>query len=295
MQVTTILPHKLKSIAFESLLLMRLHRPVGILLLLWPTLAALWFASKGEPDWRLIVIFTLGCIVMRSAGCVINDIADRHFDGQVKRTCLRPLATQSMSVKEAVVLFFLLLCLAFVLVSLTNGLTIILSLGGVFLASFYPLTKRYTHFPQVVLGAAYGWAIPMAYAAQIEHFPLDCWILYAATLIWSVAYDTLYAMVDRDDDLKIGIKSTAIFFGCYDKLAVGISHVLVLALWCCLGRYLQCGVVFYGGIVVAFGFALYQQWLIRYRCPQACFQAFLNNQWFGLVLFVGAALNVVSV
>jgi 4-hydroxybenzoate polyprenyltransferase len=222
--------HKLKKLSVSHLierlsayaLLMRLHRPIGSLLLLWPTLIALWLASKGEPDWHLVWVFMLGVIVMRSAGCVINDICDRHIDGHVARTEQRPLVTGKVSLKEACWLFGALLLFAFFLVCLTNRLTLILSLGGAFLASCYPLMKRYTYFPQVILGAAFGWAIPMAYAAHSQSFPLDCWILYAATILWAVAYDTLYAMVDKKDDLKIKVKSTAIVFGQFDKMWVGI-------------------------------------------------------------------------
>lgn len=267
-------------------ILMRLHKPIGIWLLLWPTLMALWIAGEGHPDRVLVVLFTLGVIIMRSAGCVINDWADRRYDGHVARTQTRPLVTGQVSTTGALILFFLLLGGAFLLVCAMNRFTQWMSLGGVALAVSYPFMKRYTHFPQVVLGAAYSWAIPMAYAAQTQSLPIECWILYAANVVWVIAYDTLYAMTDRADDLKIGVKSTAIFFGRYDKMAVALLHSLAMGLWIGAGLYAKLGIYFYIGIIVAVIFAVYQQWLIRHREPMACFKAFLNNQWIGAALFV---------
>lgn len=267
--------------------LMRLQHPVGKLLLLWPPLIALWFASDGHPQPALVLIFTLGSIVMSCAGCVINDFADRHFDGHVQRTKQRPIVSGQVSPQEALLLFMLLLALAFVLVLFTNVFTICLSLGALVLATCYPFMKRYTHFPQVVLGAAYGWAVPMAYGAVGKSIPVECWLLYGATLLWAVAYDTLYAMVDKDDDLKIGVKSTAIAFGQFDKLMVGICHALMLGLYVILGFYLQRGYFFFTGIAIAALLAGYQQWLVKDRDKSACLAAFLNNQWIGAALFMG--------
>ncbi len=272
-------------------LLMRFHRPIGTLLLLWPTLMALWLATDGHPPPYLVCIFTAGVIVMRAAGCVINDYADRDFDGHVKRTNTRPLVTGAVSAAEALMLFVLLLLLAFVLVCFTNQETIWLSTGALSLATTYPFMKRYTHFPQVVLGAAYGFAIPMAYSACKQPLSMDCWLLYSATLLWAIAYDTLYAMVDKDDDLKIGVKSTAIAFGRYDSLMVWICHVTMLSLLIVLGYMLARGYLFFVGIGAAFFFACYQQWLIRTRDKAAFFQAFLNNQWLGCALFAGTFLD----
>ncbi len=280
----------LKERFYHYACLMRLPRPIGILLLLWPTLMALWLAGKGHPSWQLVLIFTLGVIVMRSAGCIINDIADRKYDKYVQRTQNRPLVTGKVSVKEALVLFVGLVLIAFVLVSFTNAFTVQLSLVGLVLASIYPFMKRYTHFPQVVLGAAFGWAIPMAYSAQSQQLPLDCWLLYAATLCWTIAYDTLYAMADKEEDEKIGVKSTAIFFAKKDKVAVALFQCMMLSLFVILGKYLLLGRIFFIGIILAAICMLYQHWLIRDRQPQKCFQAFLNNAWVGLVLFAGTLL-----
>lgn len=272
-------------------LLMRLNRPVGIALLLWPTLIALWLAGDGHPEPRIVLIFGLGVIVMRSAGCVINDFADRHFDGHVERTKTRPLVQGTVSAAEALALFFILLLVAFGLACQLDRQTLWLSVGGAFLAASYPFLKRITHFPQVGLGAAFGWAIPMAYSAQAHHLPLSCWLLYIATLLWAVAYDTLYAMVDREDDERIGVKSTAIWLGRYDKWGVGICHLSVLSLYVLIGQRVGLGFYFYTGIAVAFFLVLYQQWLIRRPISANYFQAFLNNQWFGAVLFAGTMLD----
>ncbi|MGE3320110.1 MAG: 4-hydroxybenzoate octaprenyltransferase [Candidatus Berkiella sp.] len=272
-------------------LLMRVHRPVGILLLLWPTLMALWIASNGHPQPVTVLIFTLGVIVMRSAGCVINDYADKDFDGHVTRTKGRPIVQGHVSSTEALGLFLVLVLLAFLLVCCTNVQTVLMSLGALILATLYPFMKRYTHFPQVVLGAAYGWAIPMAFC--VEHHPLSiaCWLLYLGTLLWAMAYDTLYAMVDKEDDLNIGVKSTAIAFGQHDKLMVWICHMFTLGTLVILGWYTSRGLFFFLGISAACCLALYQQWLIRNNDKDAFFRAFLNNQWLGFALFAGTFLD----
>ena len=271
--------------------LTRFNRPIGSYLLLWPTLWALWIASEGIPDLKLIVIFTLGVFLTRSAGCVINDFADRKVDGHVKRTAQRPLATGKITAKEALLLFAALMLVAFGLVLLTNTMTILMSFGGLFLASLYPFMKRYTHLPQVVLGAAFGWAIPMAFTAVGEQIPLIAWVIYSAKLLWTVAYDTMYAMVDRDDDLKIGIKSTAILFGQYDKLIIAILLILTLILLVVAGFLAQLGGFYYLGLLGAVGCFVYQMRLIKDRERDPCFHAFLNNHYAGLSVFVGIFLH----
>lgn len=272
--------------------LARLDRPVGILLLLWPTLWALWLAADGVPDAKVLVIFVLGVVLMRSAGCVINDYADRDVDPHVARTRARPLASGLVAPKEALILFVVLALIAFALVLLTNGLTIALSFGGAVLAATYPFMKRYTHLPQVVLGAAFAWAVPMAFAAQTGAVPNVAWLIFIATVLWTVAYDTMYAMVDRDDDVKIGVKSTAILFGEADRFIIGVLQATALLILVMAGLREHLGAWYYIGLAAAAGFAGYQQWLIRDRQPQACFRAFLNNQWFGLVVFLGLALDL---
>lgn len=267
--------------------LMRLNRPIGIYLLLWPTLSALWIAAEGFPQWHVFIIFVLGVIIMRSAGCVINDVADRNIDGHVKRTRERPIPAGIITPQEALILFACLLSIAFVLVLFTNQLTIIYSLGAVLLAASYPFMKRYTYLPQVVLGAAYAWSIPMSFTAQTGEVTQQTWLLYAAVLLWTVAYDTLYAMVDRDDDLKIGVKSTAILFGEADKLIVGVLQILVLWCFLMLGRQLELGYIFYMSLLCAAALFAYQQWLIKDRERDKCFRAFLNNHWVGAVVFIG--------
>jgi 4-hydroxybenzoate polyprenyltransferase len=279
-------------------LLMRLHRPVGIFLLLWPTLWGLWFASQGRPDLHVLTVFVLGVVLMRSAGCVINDYADRDFDPHVERTRTRPLAAGRVTTREALVLFAALCLTAFALVLTLNTLTILLSFAGAFLAASYPFLKRYTHLPQFYLGAAFGWSIPMAFAAQSEAgssfsgaVPALAWILFAANVCWSVAYDTAYAMVDRDDDLRIGVKSTAILFGHLDRLMIGLFQALTLALLALAGWWAGRGVLYDAALVVAAGFAVQQQFLIRGRTRDGCFQAFLNNNRFGAAIFAGLALD----
>jgi len=272
--------------------LTRLNRPIGSFLLLWPTLWALWLAAGGLPDIKLLVIFVLGVLLMRSAGCVINDYADRHLDGHVKRTRERPLVTGEASEREAIGLFLVLCLLAFGLVLMTDRFTILLSFGGVALAFCYPFMKRYTHLPQLVLGAAFAWAIPMAFAAQRGSLGADVWLLYTASLLWTVVYDTLYAMVDRDDDLKIGIKSTAVLFGDQDRLMVGILQALTLGALVMVGGRFELGLWYYLGLVVAAGFFIHHQSLIRFRERKACFRAFLNNNWVGFAVFAGLVVDL---
>ena len=271
--------------------LMRLHRPIGILLLLWPTLWALWIAGQGRPDLRVLAVFVLGVVLMRSAGCVINDYADRDFDPHVERTRDRPIASGRVNPRDALVLFATLCLIAFALVLTLNRLTILLSFAGVFLAATYPFIKRFTHLPQFYLGAAFGWGIPMAFAAQIGGIPPVGWTLFAANVCWAVAYDTAYAMVDRDDDHKVGVKSTAILFGRHDRAMVFLFHVLTLSLLAYSGALAGLGLRYYAGLVAAFGFVLYQQHLMRDRTRDGCFHAFLNNNWFGAAVFAGLLLN----
>lgn len=271
--------------------LMRLDRPIGILLLLWPTLWAIWIASGGRPDWGVTFIFCSGVVLMRSAGCVVNDIADRKFDGDVERTKDRPLATGRIRVQEALILFGILMGLAFFLVLFTNLFTILLSFGAAALAATYPLMKRYTYFPQVVLGAAFAWSIPMSFAAQSNHLPLEVWLIYLATLVWTVAYDTMYAMVDREDDIKIGLKSTAILFGQADTLIIGLLQCVTLALLWALGIKAGLGVFYYLGLLGAAGLFVYQQGLLKSRNRSRYFAAFLNNNWVGVSIFAGIFLH----
>ena len=269
--------------------LMRLDRPIGILLLLWPTLWALWIAAGGVPDPGVLAVFIAGVVLMRSAGCVINDYADRHFDPHVARTRQRPLATGRVSPREALILFAVLCLLAFALVLTLNRLTVLLSLGGVALAILYPFTKRYTYLPQVVLGAAFGWAVPMAFAAQSGEVPQVAWLLFVANLLWTLAYDTMYAMVDREDDLRIGVKSTAILFGDLDRVIIGVIQVMALLALALIGQRQALGPYYYLGLLVAAGLAIYQQRLMADRSPEGCFSAFLNNNWFGAAVFAGIA------
>ncbi|AJD49958.1 4-hydroxybenzoate octaprenyltransferase [Isoalcanivorax pacificus W11-5] len=271
--------------------LMRLDRPIGALLLLWPTLWAVWVAGDGTPSLTVILVFIAGVWVMRAAGCVINDFADRDFDGSVARTRERPLATGALSAKQALLLFAGLLVLALLLLIPLNRFTFYLSFGGAGLAILYPFMKRFTFLPQLFLGAAFGWAIPMAFAAETGSLPAAAWLIFTAKVVWTVAYDTQYAMCDREDDLKIGIKSTAILFGDADRLIIGVLQALTLwPLWL-LGRGLDFGWPWHLGLAVAAVLFVYQQWLIRDREPAACFRAFLNNQWVGLAIFAGLWLQ----
>ncbi len=271
--------------------LMRIDKPIGTLLLLWPTLWALWLSGMAIPPLSVLLVFVLGVFVMRAAGCVINDYADRNVDGHVKRTAARPLASGAVTEKEAKLLFTGLGLLAFLLVLTMNRMTILLSFGGLALAWVYPFMKRYIHLPQVVLGAAFGWAIPMGWAAVSESLPFVCWLVFLANICWTVAYDTQYAMVDRDDDLKIGVKSTAILFGRYDKLIIGLLQLAALGLMALVGILLHLNGAFYWSLLLAGGLFVHQQKLIAGRERELCFQAFLNNNYVGLVLFIGVLLN----
>lgn len=281
-----------KLLAYHRL--MRTDKPIGALLLLWPTLWALWVATPGVPPLWILGVFIAGVWLMRAAGCVVNDYADRKFDGHVKRTAHRPLPSGQVTEKEARTLFIVLVLLSFLLVLTLNTMTILLSVAALALAWVYPFMKRYTHLPQVVLGAAFGWSIPMAFAAVSESVPLSCWLMFLANILWAVAYDTQYAMVDRDDDLKIGIKSTAILFGRHDKLIIGILQVAVLALMVTMGYLNGLNWAFYWAVLVAGMLFIYQQKLIAKREREACFKAFMNNNYVGLVLFLGLAMSYFS-
>lgn len=267
--------------------LMRLHKPIGILLLLWPTLSALWIAAEGIPDTIVLFVFVTGVILMRSAGCVINDYADRNFDGQVYRTKDRPLVTGEIQKKQALLLFAGLGFLSFLLVLLLNSLTIWMSLIGLFLAATYPFMKRYTYLPQMYLGAAFGWAIPMAFAAQTNTVPVVAWLLFLANIIWATVYDTFYAMVDRKDDLLIGVKSTAILFGEDVQKITGILQFIFLILMVMIGNKLDMSLPYYLGLLCALLLFVYQYSIITEWEPKRCFQAFLNNNWVGAAIFFG--------
>lgn len=271
--------------------LTRLDRPIGILLLMWPTLSALWIAAEGLPDLRVLTVFILGVIIMRSAGCAINDFADREVDGDVWRTEGRPLATGELQARDALMVFVLLALTAFGLVLLLNTMTIVLSLVAVFLAATYPFMKRYTYLPQIYLGMAFGWAIPMAFTAQTGSLPIIAWLLFMANIIWTTVYDTFYAMADREDDLKIGVKSTAILFGDDDLVIQGILQVAYLIVMVLIGQQLQLSTVYYLGLAIVAGLFVYQQFLSHHREPKVCLRAFLNNNWVGLVIFASLVLH----
>jgi 4-hydroxybenzoate polyprenyltransferase len=271
--------------------LMRLDRPIGIWLLLWPVLWALWLSARGSPDERLFVIFVLGTFVMRSAGCVINDFADRDFDPHVRRTADRPLARQSVSTAEALALFSVLGLIALALVIPLNRPTQVLALVGGVLAVTYPFLKRFFSLPQAYLGAAFGWSVPMAFAAQTGSVPLVAWVLFLAVVLWTTAYDTMYAMVDREDDMVIGIRSSAILFGRYDRAIIGALQLGTLAGLALVGYMQGLGRWYWLGLVAAGLIAVYHQFLIRARDPAACFRAFLGNNLLGLVVFAGILLD----
>jgi 4-hydroxybenzoate polyprenyltransferase len=271
--------------------LMRLDKPIGILLLLWPTLWGQWLASNGHPNGLILWIFVMGVVLMRSAGCVINDYADRDFDPHVARTRERPLAAGKVSPKEALLLAAGLSLLAFLLILPLNKLVLVLSVVALFLAASYPFTKRFFAIPQAYLGIAFGFGIPMSYAALQGTVPVEAWILLAANIFWAIAYDTQYAMVDREDDLKIGIKTSAITFGRHDLTAIAVCYGMTLGLLGWVGLRLGMGVAFYSGLAVAAMIALYHLKLIRQRDPRQCFRAFLHNTWFGAVVFGGIALD----
>jgi 4-hydroxybenzoate polyprenyltransferase len=271
--------------------LVRLDKPIGIFLLLWPTLWALWIAAEGVPDIAILIIFILGVIIMRSAGCVINDLADRNIDPHVARTRDRPIPAGKVSVREALFVAFVLISCAFLLVLHLDPLAIKLSLAGAGLAILYPFTKRYTYIPQFFLGLAFGWAVPMAFAAQTGSLPAVAWILLMVAVLWAVVYDTMYAMVDRLDDIRMGIKSTAILFEDADRAIIGVIQVLVLLALALMGGRLEANWFYYAGLAVAGCFSLYQQYLIKDRIPEHCFRAFLNNNLFGAAVFAGIFLN----
>jgi 4-hydroxybenzoate polyprenyltransferase len=271
--------------------LTRMDKPIGILLLLWPTLWALWLASAGKPDLKVLSVFVLGTVLMRAAGCVMNDMADRNFDGHVARTRHRPLATGEVGVKEALLLAAVLSLIAFILVLQLNRLTVLLSFPALFLAASYPLTKRVIAIPQAYLGVAFGFGIPMAYAAQTGSIPGIAWLLLLGNVFWAIAYDTEYAMVDRVDDLKIGIRSSAILFGPRDVAAIMLSYGILLGILLLTGCHYGLNWPYYLGLTVAAMLAVYHYLLIRERQPALCFKAFLHNNWLGAVVFLGLAAS----
>jgi 4-hydroxybenzoate polyprenyltransferase len=273
--------------------LMRLDRPIGTFLLLWPALWALWLASAGKPDPHVFIVFALGVFLMRSAGCVINDFADRKIDPHVRRTRERPLAQGRVEPGEAVMLFIGLALIALGLVLTLDRFTQQLALVGAVLTVTYPFFKRFFPIPQIYLGLAFSWSVPMAYAAQAGEITRIAWLLFMAAVLWTTVYDTMYAMVDREDDLKIGIRSSAILFGDADRFIIAVMQLMtLLALWL-VGRELELGNWYRGGLAAAACFALYQQWLIRDRIPDRCFRAFLNSNYFGMTVFIGIALEYV--
>lgn len=271
--------------------LMRLDKPIGILLLLWPTLSALWIAAEGWPDFLVLAVFVLGVIIMRSAGCVINDYADRNVDGLVRRTINRPLITGDVTPRRALILFSSLGVFAFILVVQLNMLTIWMSFGAIFLAALYPFMKRYTYLPQVFLGMAFGWAIPMAFAAQNNAVPAIAWLLFLANILWTTAYDTFYAMADREDDLLAGVKSTAILFGDDDLVIIGILQFSFLLLMLLIGSQLDMSMSYYIGLLLAGSLSVYQYKIAKNKEPAQCLRAFLNNNWVGAVIFLSIVLH----
>ncbi|BCG21938.1 4-hydroxybenzoate octaprenyltransferase [Pseudomonas tohonis] len=279
--------NRLHPRAWDFVQLTRMDKPIGIYLLLWPTLWALWVAGEGRPSLKNVLVFVLGVVLMRAAGCVINDYADRHFDGHVSRTKARPLASGAIRPREALLFFAALVALSFGLVLLTNATTIWLSFGGLALAACYPFMKRYTFYPQVVLGAAFSWGMPMAFTAETGELPAAAWLLYIANLLWTVAYDTYYAMTDREDDLKIGVKSTAILFGDADRIIIATLQGLALLCLLLAGSRFELGLCFHLGLLGAAACFAWESWSTRTRDPQACFKAFLHNHWAGMAIFIG--------
>ncbi|WAF94068.1 4-hydroxybenzoate octaprenyltransferase [Aeromonas sp. BC14] len=271
--------------------LARIDKPIGTLLLLWPTLWALWLAADGLPDLWTLLVFVVGVFLMRSAGCVINDYADRNFDGHVKRTAGRPLPMGKVKPREVLALFAVLALISFALVLTMNPFTIGLSFVALLLAVCYPFMKRYIPIPQLVLGMAFSWSIPMAYAAQANALPAVAWLVFLANLLWTIAYDTQYAMVDRDDDLKLGLKSSAILFGRHDKRIIGALQLLTLLILLLVGQLSELGSSYYWSLLAAAALFVYQQRLIRERQREACFQAFLNNNYVGALIFAGVVIN----
>ena len=268
-------------------MLMRVDRPIGTLLLLWPTLWALWIAGEGRPDPFITLVFIIGVFVMRSAGCVINDYADRELDPYVARTRERPLAAGRVTPKEALLLFLSLCLVALALVLTLNHLTLLMSLVAVPLAASYPFMKRFTYLPQIHLGIAFGWAVPMAFAAQTDSVPPIAWLILTGVVLWAVAYDTMYAMVDREADIHVGVKSTAILFGELDRLMIGVVQICFFVVMVLVGDQLALGRYYFLGLAFAAALSLYQQYLIRRREPSGCFKAFLNNSWVGAVIMAG--------
>ncbi|HDZ8879244.1 TPA: 4-hydroxybenzoate octaprenyltransferase [Aeromonas dhakensis] len=271
--------------------LARIDKPIGTLLLLWPTLWALWLAADGLPDLWTLLVFVVGVFLMRSAGCVINDYADRNFDGHVKRTAGRPLPMGKVKPREVLALFAVLALISFALVLTMNPFTIGLSFAALLLAVCYPFMKRYIPIPQLVLGMAFSWSIPMAYAAQANALPAVAWLVFLANLLWTIAYDTEYAMVDRDDDLKLGLKSSAILFGRHDKRIIGALQLLTLLILLLVGQLSELGSSYYWSLLAAAALFVYQQRLIRERAREACFLAFLNNNYVGALIFAGVVIN----
>ena len=283
---------KLKYDKFKQyLLLIRLNRPIGIFLLLWPTLWGLWIASEGFPNTKILVVFLFGVFLMRSAGCILNDIIDKDFDKFVARTKNRPLASDKLSSIEAFIVAISLIFIAFLLVLTTNTLTVQLSFVAIILAGTYPFLKRHTYLPQFFLGLTFGWSIPMAFAATTNSIPKIAWLLLIANILWTVVYDTIYAMIDREDDLKIGIKSTAILFDDADRFIIGLIQSLVLIALIVIGQQASLNTIYYFSLIIGGCLFLYQLHLIRNRDPKKCMQAFLNNNWFGLVVFIGLFIN----
>lgn len=283
MQLRARLPHYLQ--------LIRLHKPIGILLLLWPTLWALWLGSAGQPDTKILLVFLLGTILMRSAGCIMNDIADRNIDGHVLRTRERPLVTGKVSMKEACCLMIFLSGSAFGLVLLCNLLTIFLAILGAMLVMIYPFMKRLMQLPQLVLGVAFSWSVPMAFAATSDNIPYSAWFLFLTCILWPLIYDTFYAMVDREDDTQIGIKSSAILFGANDKMIIGLLQIIFLSMLVQVGILFALNIFYYLALVATGLLFIYQQWLIKNRDRESCFAAFLNNNWVGLIIFLGIYLQ----
>ncbi|MGA1371303.1 MAG: 4-hydroxybenzoate octaprenyltransferase [Pseudomonadales bacterium] len=277
--------------ALPYLRLMRLDRPIGTLLLLWPTLAALWLAARGLPPLTLVVVFSIGTLLMRSAGCVINDFADRDWDRHVQRTAARPLTTGAISTRSALGLFAVLSILSLALLVFLNTPTRWLALGGFLIAVLYPFTKRWTHLPQVVLGAAFSWGLLMAFTSFHDSLPGAAWLLFAGSVLWIVAYDTEYAMVDRDDDLRVGIRSTAILFGRSDRTMIAALQIGSIVLFTLFGQAWGCGAGYWAGLIAMALFFVWQQVLIRERDRDACLKAFLNNAWAGLAFFLGVLVD----
>ena len=287
----TNLNERIKDRLTQYWLLSRFDKPIGILILLWPALWALWVASRGKPNYYVLLVICLGVILMRAAGCVINDYADRDFDPHVERTKQLPIAAGRVSPKEALGLFVVLCLIAFGLVLTLNAFTIALSFVAAFLAGSYPFMKRYTHLPQAYLGIAFGWAVPMSFSAQLNQIPTVAWVMYLAVVLWALVYDTMYAMVDKDDDLKIGVKSTAILFGAYDRHIMAVLQVIIIGLLVVVGLMQALTWLYYAGVIVATALCVYQQKLIFHREKALCFKAFLNSNYFGMAVFIGLSLS----